>query len=621
MKIRTNETGRQEIVGATATGDWIGDGLKELGSTFSSAWNGIVSAANAIGGAASDAVNALGSDANNVATWLGEEFKPIASALGSLLKPLTDALGSFAGTDLGHTFLSCIASVMGAALIPFLGFYGPQLATVTFAFPGMVKGDNFAHAWAQEFIWRVQKTADALGADAGKAIMAEVGPLVTQLQAAVPNLGDAASAFSMDPNTIAKQLGVSPQSVALVVAQAKKILPPVDMIINKVTGEVKALAASTEQKLLNLGIATADDIAASFTTAQNPPDLAAAAATLAAAAAAKLAAQATAVANLPTLIASIPFQPNGALALTTNASNIMNAILRVLKADGYLAHPTVTAQNAFGVRKAAYDWLVAHSIKPAALFVQEEPIPVSAIPSFNAKMTFASNGSLALTTANSDNCNSILRAIKEGLYLPKPTVSPTNWVSVRKAVYDWLVAHGIAANLLRILPEPLPVSALPGLLAQITYAPNGALSLTTASSNLVNQIFTILKQNPTASLSAPYAVVNWLFNHGVASARLIPTTPPPTAVAAPAPVAVAVPRPATAPVVLAQAPHLSPDAPELTPYVVPQAAIAAPVRAPIMAPVPTRAPSLPVPSTASPGPAYNRFAERSKWTAYYNQAA
>lgn len=73
---------------------------------------------------------------------------------------LIEAAGDFAHTAVGVVVLRAFSSMLFGSIA---WAVGPQLASVTFAVPGLFRGDRFDEAWLTEFKWRVEKTAETLG--------------------------------------------------------------------------------------------------------------------------------------------------------------------------------------------------------------------------------------------------------------------------------------------------------------------------------------------------------------------------------------------------------------------------------------------------------------------------
>lgn len=73
---------------------------------------------------------------------------------------LIEVTGDFANSAVGTAVLRAIATMYFGTIAWTIG---PQLASVTFALPGIMKGDRFDEAWLTEFKYRVEKTAEILG--------------------------------------------------------------------------------------------------------------------------------------------------------------------------------------------------------------------------------------------------------------------------------------------------------------------------------------------------------------------------------------------------------------------------------------------------------------------------
>lgn len=99
---------------------------------------------------------------------------------------MSEAVQDFARTPIGKgVFRALSSSLFG----PLAAVVGPQLATIAWAVPGLLAGDDFDRAWITEFQWRAQKTAETLGGDAAGAIVKEISPaLFEQMKAAMPDL-------------------------------------------------------------------------------------------------------------------------------------------------------------------------------------------------------------------------------------------------------------------------------------------------------------------------------------------------------------------------------------------------------------------------------------------------
>lgn len=89
-----------------------------------------------------------------------------------------DRLKGFAESEAGKTFFRAVATGGYFALVPFLG---PQLASVAFAFPGLIRGEPFDQAYLTELMWRMETTAKILGADIQQKFSEELSRVLTLL--------------------------------------------------------------------------------------------------------------------------------------------------------------------------------------------------------------------------------------------------------------------------------------------------------------------------------------------------------------------------------------------------------------------------------------------------------
>lgn len=117
-----------------------------------------------VANAVSDAVDAFGDLVSSVpgAKWVAEQ------------------MGDFAKTPVGMAVTRALASSFYGSVAWTLG---PQLASITFALPGLMRGDSFDKAWFDEVKWRTEQTAEILGGD----VAAVFGD---QLVAALKTLAD-----------------------------------------------------------------------------------------------------------------------------------------------------------------------------------------------------------------------------------------------------------------------------------------------------------------------------------------------------------------------------------------------------------------------------------------------
>ncbi len=145
-------------------------------------------------GAAEDATNAVVDVVTSV-PGVDEGVSSVedaASFLGSLpgFEQAGGLLQDFARTPYGRVALTALSTNLTGGLAPIVG---PQLATVAFSLPGVLRGEKFDEAWVNEFAMRVQRTAAILGADFIDEVFMPQFTAAMQELAANFNLGDLAT--------------------------------------------------------------------------------------------------------------------------------------------------------------------------------------------------------------------------------------------------------------------------------------------------------------------------------------------------------------------------------------------------------------------------------------------
>lgn len=145
--------------------------MRELGNIFGDAWGDVTSVV-------SDVVDEI-PGASDALQFFGNEAQ------------------DFANTTFGQVCLR--AFVTWTAYPALAGVLGPQLAAVSFALPGVAKGDDFDQAWLGEFMYRLEKTAEIVGGDAANQAAAQFQPIVDQLSQQAQNAG-------LDPQSFASNL-------------------------------------------------------------------------------------------------------------------------------------------------------------------------------------------------------------------------------------------------------------------------------------------------------------------------------------------------------------------------------------------------------------------------------
>lgn len=185
-----------------------------------------------VGWFGSDIVDAVVDVATSAIDKTKAALKDVGNAVSSLPGGnwVVDAINQgaqwthdLANTPVGTVLFRALASTLYGPLAGSLGFaFGPQLASITWALPGLAKGDTFEEAWTTEFIYRAKTTAEILGA--GPAADAIGGPMgdalstITQwAKDAMPNvsLPDALSRLGWTPEELAKDLGIRVDVAAL----------------------------------------------------------------------------------------------------------------------------------------------------------------------------------------------------------------------------------------------------------------------------------------------------------------------------------------------------------------------------------------------------------------------
>lgn len=168
--------------------------------------------------------------------WLGSGALDVVSDAADAVKgavqsvPGVEWLGDRA-KDLGATPVGkAIATALGtagyAAIAPIVG---PQVASVAFAFPGLLQGDAFDKAWVSSFADRVQQTANIVGPQVSASVAAQLQPAIERLKASIPD--------SWEPlQSIAKRLGLREDVTEAALALLRHELPDPSKTFDPVTG-------------------------------------------------------------------------------------------------------------------------------------------------------------------------------------------------------------------------------------------------------------------------------------------------------------------------------------------------------------------------------------------------
>lgn len=216
-------------------------------------------------------------------------------------KPIGDALGQFANSGIGQFIMQAATTGIFTVLA---GPFGPQLASVAFALPGIAKGDDFAKAYTTELFRRIDLTGKIIGEDAIKQVTSQLSQYVDKLKDIVPpDIGDRVMAFlssntsglggivdlqtqlvniakdnkqyvdalsklipGQTPATYAKLLtgpisgyaklipGGREDAAVMAKAALFKVIPPQDMNVDALTGKVSVMLASKLSELLGIPV-------------------------------------------------------------------------------------------------------------------------------------------------------------------------------------------------------------------------------------------------------------------------------------------------------------------------------------------------------------------------------
>jgi hypothetical protein len=112
-------------------------------------------------------------------------FKPVRDLAGGIVDNIpglndlvNGPLRDFANTAVGHTVLIAISGNFYGGLVPWVG---PQLASVAFAVPGLMTGDDFFTAWLAGVKERTERTAQILGIDAAQIFSTQLSDVLQKM--------------------------------------------------------------------------------------------------------------------------------------------------------------------------------------------------------------------------------------------------------------------------------------------------------------------------------------------------------------------------------------------------------------------------------------------------------
>jgi hypothetical protein len=207
--------------------DWIGDRVSDAGDVFSEV-AAVVPFAPELGGALKDVING----------------------------PLRD----FARTPYGLAVLRAMSTTIYG---PLAWTIGPQVASLAFALPGLLRGEDFWRAWLTEVQWRAEKTAETLGPGAADVATQQAFEAAQKAAEMLPE-----ELRSLALSELAARLNVSEWAAAMgrwMVAQIP--LPPEGF--DPVTGRLRAPLMTREASVAER---TRSSLLASWAVRQAPVD-------------------------------------------------------------------------------------------------------------------------------------------------------------------------------------------------------------------------------------------------------------------------------------------------------------------------------------------------------------
>lgn len=119
-------------------------------------------------------------------------------------------LQDFANTAVGKVILRAIATSVTGGLAPVLG---PQLATVAWTIPGVLRGEPWDEAWLLEFNHRAEAAAQQLGGEAGAVFGQQLGAALSRIRSAFPE----GSPVTWAAEQLARELAIRVDVAALAI--------------------------------------------------------------------------------------------------------------------------------------------------------------------------------------------------------------------------------------------------------------------------------------------------------------------------------------------------------------------------------------------------------------------
>lgn len=175
----------------------------------------------------------------DVATSVWDASVDVFEALpggAQVSKGLTDLvngpLRDFAKTTYGKIVLRAIATFWYGPLA--WSPVGPQLATLVWTFPGLLRGERFDEAWLLEFKWRAETAAQLLGGD---VILAQFGDELAKAVTALGNEVGIGNLATMTFGELAARLGIREDVAAFALDLWNRTGPPGREAFDVATGK------------------------------------------------------------------------------------------------------------------------------------------------------------------------------------------------------------------------------------------------------------------------------------------------------------------------------------------------------------------------------------------------
>ena len=143
---------------------------------------------------------------------------------------LLDAAQDFAKTPTGLVVMRAFSSMLYGSVAWAIG---PQLAAVTFAVPGLFRGERFEEAWLTEFKWRVEKTAETLGPGVIDIFGAQLKDTLLRLADEV----GAGALVDMGVQELAARFNIREDVAAFALSIWNRVQPPPRDAFDPVTGK------------------------------------------------------------------------------------------------------------------------------------------------------------------------------------------------------------------------------------------------------------------------------------------------------------------------------------------------------------------------------------------------